>query len=115
MQGWNLPKAITAARLFGKFGPVLASGYPALSSRPPIDSNSVNSGPAEIDPVLRAPLPQNRFLGLVREACPPVMPTPSPSAQCRAAALSAPCPWACAAARRADPEIPAACRARFYP
>ena len=44
---------------------------PALSSRPPVDSNSVTSGPAEFDPVLRAPLPQSRLLGLVREIVPP--------------------------------------------
>jgi mannose-6-phosphate isomerase-like protein (cupin superfamily) len=34
-------------------------------------SNSVTLGPAEIDPVLRAPLPQNRSLGLVRKIVPP--------------------------------------------
>ena len=45
--------------------------YPALSSRPPIDSNSVTSGLAEFDPVLRAPLPQSRLLGLAREIVPP--------------------------------------------
>src|SRR6516164_7556483 len=42
-----------------------------LSSRPPVDSNSVTSGPAEVDPVLRAPLPQSRRLGFVREIVPP--------------------------------------------
>ena len=45
--------------------------YPALSSRPPAESNSVTSGPAEIDPVLHTPLPQSRFLGLVRKIVPP--------------------------------------------
>jgi hypothetical protein len=44
--------------------------YPALSSRPPGDSNSVTSGLAEFDPVLHAPLPQSRLLGLVREIVP---------------------------------------------
>jgi hypothetical protein len=39
--------------------------FSALSSRPPVDSNSVTSGLVEFDPVLRAPLPQSRFLGLV--------------------------------------------------
>ena len=33
--------------------------------------NSVTSGPAEIDPVLRAPLPQSRLLGFVRQIVPP--------------------------------------------
>src|SRR6516165_2417831 len=42
-----------------------------LSSRPPVDSNSVTSGPDEVDPVLRAPLPQSRRLGFVREIVPP--------------------------------------------
>jgi len=41
------------------------------SSRPPVDSNSVTSGLAGFDPVLRAPLPQSRLLGLVREIVPP--------------------------------------------
>ena len=44
--------------------------YPPLS-RAPVCSNSVTSGLAEIDPVLRAPLPQNCFLGLVRKIVPP--------------------------------------------
>src|SRR6516164_176904 len=51
--------------------------YPALSSRPPVDSNSVTSGLAEFDPVLRAPLPQSRLLGLVREIIPPFEGAPS--------------------------------------
>ena len=39
-----------------------------LSSGPPADSNSVT---AEVDPVLRAPLPQSRLLGLAREIVSP--------------------------------------------
>jgi hypothetical protein len=46
------------------------------SSRPPVDSNSVTSGLAGFDPVLRAPLPQSRLLGLVREIVPPFAPVP---------------------------------------
>src|SRR5262249_34282511 len=45
-------------------------GLPPLS-RAPVYSNGVTSGPAEIDPVLRAPLPQSRLLGVVREIVPP--------------------------------------------
>ena len=45
--------------------------YPALSSTLPADSNSVTSGPTEVDPGLRAPLPQSCFLGLVRKIVPP--------------------------------------------
>jgi hypothetical protein len=41
------------------------------ASRPRVDSNSVNSGLAEFDSVLRAPLPQSPLLGLVREIVPP--------------------------------------------
>ena len=44
---------------------------PALSARPPVDSNNVTSSLAEIDPVLRTPLPQSHFLGLVRKIVPP--------------------------------------------
>src|SRR5580704_9621918 len=50
---------------------LLRRWLPALSSRPPVDGNSVTSGPAEFDPVLHAPLPQSRLLGLVREIVPP--------------------------------------------
>src|SRR5215469_12401684 len=51
--------------------------YPALSSGPPVDSNSVTSALAEFDPVLRAPLPQSHLLGLVREIIPPFEGAPS--------------------------------------
>jgi hypothetical protein len=47
------------------------------SSRAPVDSNSVTSGLAGFDPVLRAPLPQSRLLGLVREIVPPFEGAPS--------------------------------------
>ena len=40
-------------------------------STPPVGSDSVTSDAAEFDPVLRAPLPQSRLLGLVRKIVPP--------------------------------------------
>jgi len=58
-----------------------------LSSRPPVDSNSVTSGPAEVDPVLRAPLSQSRLLGFVREIVPPFEGAP-PHQQILISALS---------------------------
>src|SRR6267142_259709 len=51
--------------------------YPALSPTPPADSNSVTSCATEVDPVLRAPLPQSRFLGLVRKIVPQVEGAPT--------------------------------------
>ena len=40
-------------------------------STPRVGSDSVTSDAAEFDPVLRAPLPQSRLLGLVRKIVPP--------------------------------------------
>ena len=54
-------------------------------SRPAAD---VTSGPTEVDPVLRAPLPQSRFLGLVREIVPQVEGAP-PHQQILISAVSA--------------------------
>ena len=61
---------------------------PHFSSTPPADSNSLTSGPTEVDPVLRAPLPQSRFLGLVREIVPQVEGAP-PHQQILISAVSA--------------------------
>src|SRR5215831_4787776 len=55
---------------------------------PPADSNTVTSGPTEVDPVLRAPLPQNRFLGFVRKIVPQLEGAP-PHQQILISAVSA--------------------------
>jgi len=44
---------------------------PTFGSLQPFLQQSVTSGPAEVDPVLRAPLPQSPVLGLVRKIVPP--------------------------------------------
>src|SRR5262249_42752387 len=43
---------------------------PTFGSLQPFLQQSVTSGPAEVDPVLRAPLPQSPVLGLVRKIVP---------------------------------------------
>src|SRR5215467_9352664 len=62
--------------------------YPALSARPPVDSNNVTSGSAEVDPIPRAPLPQSHFLGVVQKIVPPFEGAP-PHQQILKSAVSA--------------------------
>ena len=50
--------------------------------------NNVTSGPAEVDPVLRAPLPQSHFLGVVQKIVPPFEGAP-PHQQILKSAVSA--------------------------
>jgi hypothetical protein len=56
---------LRAAAVAGALLITVSGGAAAFAPRPPVDSNSVTSGPAEVDPVLHTPFPQSRFLGLV--------------------------------------------------